>query len=152
MGDFFRAYTVLFSEPDHGIKACLQCGCQYGLVSPTTGVAHARLSCANGVCNRFVKWLPKPRNEGKTQRTDTRGLLDKYSRGFCEMCLRAEVDLPRSQVLHAHHVIEKQSGGDESRENIWIVCTKCHKYIHHERTYLGHYSQVQREAAIDVVA
>lgn len=60
-------------------------------------------------------------------------LVRKYGQEFCELCLRKENDMPGPQTLEAHHVVEHQSGGGEGRENIWIVCTACHRLIHLRR-------------------
>lgn len=150
MAELFESYTI--DLLNKGLPVCPSCSCQFGMVSPTDGTAYAKLSCANGDCNKWIKWLPRPTNIGKKSRKDTKGLLDKYSRGFCEMCLRRDEDLPPGQVLHAHHVIEKQHGGDESKQNIWVVCTKCHRYIHHERTYLGHYVDQSKYPTQEAIA
>lgn len=136
MAEYFKAYTEWLSNLN--LPDC-KCGCNYAIIAPTDGTAHASVRCANADCNKFFKWLAKPKNADKKTRTDTKGLIEKFSKGYCELCLRNAKQLPRGQVLHAHHVIPKVKGGNEDKENIWIVCTKCHRYIHHERTYLGHY-------------
>lgn len=105
---------------------------------PFPGGHHAKLFCVD--CDRFIKWLPKPETEASRRPAAHRELVKKYSRGFCEMCLRQEADLPKPQTLEAHHVDEFAEGGDELRENIWILCTSCHRLVNHQRTYLGHYA------------
>lgn len=103
----------------------------------TTGVHHAKVECAK--CRRFLRWLSKPDSDPtKYKRPQThRDLVSKFSNGFCEMCLRDKNELPKGQTLEAQHVIEFQDGGSEKRENIWIVCTACHRIIHWLRTYVG---------------
>lgn len=58
------------------------------------------------------------------------------------MCLRDLKDIPLPQVLEGHHVVEFQDGGSDDRSNVWIVCTACHKLIHYQRTYLGHFKNL----------
>lgn len=123
---------------DNPIK-CPKCGHDgpHVVVLETQSVHHARETCAK--CLAFVRWIAKPSDDPtKYKRPQKhRNLVAEYSRGFCEMCLRLEDDLPKGQTMEAQHVIEFQDGGSEKRENIWIVCTACHRMIHWLRTYHG---------------
>jgi predicted restriction endonuclease len=94
---------------------------------------HARADCQD--CGRFLQWLPKPDAERIRRPAAHRELVRKYSRGFCELCGTREADLPPGQTLEAQHVEEYHEGGEPKRENIWIVCTACHKLIHWRRTW-----------------
>lgn len=40
------------------------------------------------------------------------------------------------EALEVHHVVEIQHGGEDDPANIWVLCTDCHKTVHHRRTYL----------------
>lgn len=132
MNEIFSPYNIA--------EKCKYCGSSVLTVYPAYGTQHyAKAVCPRHQCAKFSHWVSKPKQEKKQKRSDTKGLLEKYSKGYCELCLRLSDDLPSKTVLHAHHVIEKKDGGDESKENIWIVCTMCHRQIHHQRTYLGHY-------------
>lgn len=88
-------------------------------------------------CGAFLRWIKKPDSDaGKYRRPSAhRDLVEKYGRGYCEMCLTAEADLPGRQSLEAHHVEEFAKGGPATRENVWIVCTGCARLIHAIRTY-----------------
>jgi len=147
MGDIFKPYTINLLEKNR--KACPHCACEFAWVRPTSTGNYAEARCANADCSRWLFWVPKPKNENSTKRKDTKGLLEKFSRGFCEICLRKDYQLPRSEGLEAHHIIEKKDGGNEEKDNIQIVCTKCHKWIHHERTYLGHYHAEETFPEVD---
>lgn len=122
-------------------EACPHCGNPADRLrvtpGPHPGGHHARLDCDR--CHCFVKWLPRPRLSGERSRKGQAELLRKHSAGICEMCQRESADLPLPQVLEVHHVTEVQGGGTDERKNLWIVCTPCHRLIHHTRTYLGHY-------------
>lgn len=63
------------------------------------------------------------------------------------MCLRLEAELPATQDLDGHHVVEYSAGGTDDRTNVWILCTSCHRLVHHQRTYLGHYHSRSEEDA-----
>ena len=110
------------------------------VISPNRGGHYGKLVCRN--CNdRFIKWLPKPK-EAKTPdpRSEvSKKLVTKYSQGFCEICLRCDRDLPKPQTLEGHHIIQVKDGGTDDNSNIQIVCTACHRLIHWQRTYMGHY-------------
>ena len=93
---------------------------------------HAALHCAD--CGKFQIWVPKP-DSLKTRRPSAhRDLVKKYSRGYCEMCLTKEADLPPGRCLEGHHIVEFASGGTEDRDNVQVVCTGCHTLIHWRRT------------------
>jgi 5-methylcytosine-specific restriction endonuclease McrA len=51
------------------------------------------------------------------------------------MCLIREDRLPPGQTLVGHHVVEYQDGGEPTRENVWVLCTKCEKLVHLMRTW-----------------
>ena len=103
-----------------------------------TGVHYAKLSCDQ--CGRFIRWMAKPEGDASKYRRENqhKELAAKFGNGYCELCLIKESDLPNGESMEGHHVIEYADGGDSSRENVWVVCTACHKLIHWRRTYLGH--------------
>ena len=104
----------------------------------TTGVHYADVHCA--ACGRHLRFLSKPGSDPTKYRRPQqhRELVLAYGDGFCEMCLHAVEELPKGQTLEAQHVREFQHDGSSERENIWIVCTACHRMIHWIRTYHGH--------------
>lgn len=89
-------------------------------------------------CGRHVRWVAKPDNEKIKRPSAHKNLVAKYSNGYCEMCLLPEDMLPSGQTLEAQHVIEYADGGGDGRDNIWIICTKCHKLIHWIRHWAGY--------------
>ena len=118
---------------------CKICGkVASGTLLPGANPHYAGWKC--DTCNTHY-WLSKPDDDPtKHKRTAAhRDLVKKYSRGYCEMCLRTEDKIKEqpNQTLEAQHVIEHSHGGESTRENIWILCTPCHKYVHHVRTYFN---------------
>jgi len=101
----------------------------------TNGHHYARITCCD--CGRFAGWMPKPEHDPTKYRrpSSQRDLVSKFSKGFCELCGLPESLLLKGQSLEAQHVIEYQDGGEPTRENIWILCTSCHRLVHHQRTY-----------------
>lgn len=117
-------------------RFCGHPGGQHTIEFMTSGVHSSKVLC--GGCGRGLGFDPKPETDAtKYKRPASHtDLVKKYSKGFCEMCLTPKDILPRGQTLEAQHVVEYQDGGTEDRENIWIVCTGCHRLIHWRRTYL----------------
>lgn len=117
---------------------CKTCGARWEpTVELTPDTPHyGKALCGN--CNAFLRWVPKPDRDKRKREAAHTELVKKYSRGYCELCLILASDLPVNETLEAHHVEEYQDGGASDRENVWIVCTACHKLIHWRRTYLAH--------------
>lgn len=123
-------------EDDGRISPCPKCGKRWEYEIGHGKAGHyASARCK--ACGHFW-WLPKPDRDKAKRPAKQSKLVKRYSRGFCELCLIPEAKVPRCESLTAHHVLEYQDGGDESRENIWILCTRCEKLVHHQRTYIGH--------------
>lgn len=119
-------------------KPCPECDCvdHLLLIADWPGGHYAKVSC--GACGRFIKWQGKPKEQKAKRPSAQKKLVKRYSRGFCEICLRTESQIPRPQTLEAHHIIPVEQGGDDERENVQICCTACHRLIHWQRTYTGH--------------
>ncbi len=100
-----------------------------------SGKHYADAICCD--CGKHAGFPPKPDSDPTKYKRPSahKDLVRKYSKGFCEMCLCKANDLPKGQTLEAQHVQEFQDGGSERRENIWIICTGCHRLIHWVRTY-----------------
>lgn len=124
---------------------CKYCGSediqrQFG---PHRGNHYAQLECRD--CRRWLKWDGRPKEDKKKRSTKGHAsILERDSTGQCVICLRNEKILPLPQVLEVHHVVEVKDGGSDEPSNIQIVCTACHKWIHHQRVYLGHYNPEAR--------
>lgn len=111
----------------------------FRLIGNHRGGHYARIECAS--CKRFIKWEGKPKElKAVDPRSEvSKKLVARYSQGFCELCLRRKEDLPEPQTLEGHHKVQVSQGGTDDRENLWILCTACHRWIHWQRTYTGHY-------------
>lgn len=99
---------------------------------------HGKLVCVG--CGKWRRWVAKPETDATKYRRPAvhKDLVHRFSRGFCELCLLRESELRDGVVLEAHHVVEYHDDGDASRENVWILCTKCHRLVTWMRKYVGH--------------
>lgn len=129
---------------------CPKCGAlgPHAATACESGVHYAKAKCSACRASWFVS---KPNNDRTKYRRPAghRNLVEAYSNGYCEMCLREISDLPKGTTLEAQHVKEYQDGGGNERENIWIICTACHRLIHWVRTY--HSSMVLHNQATDAM-
>ena len=108
-----------------------------------------RFVCRN--CHRHLDWFSKPDADKVKRPAAHKDLVAKFGRGFCEMCLRKPVDLGQNETLEAQHVLEYADGGEPTRENIWIICTACHKMVHWLRPYHGPSVESSIESALKSV-
>ena len=93
---------------------------------------YAKMSC--GSCGAFIKFLAKPKNTGK--RPPNKHTPESLGIAYCQLCRRPADMLGAYEALEVHHVVEIQHGGDDDPANIWVLCTDCHKTLHHRRKYL----------------
>ena len=121
-------------EPDAEIRFCKWCNGETGhdvIVRPI-GPHYGEIVCQ--VCKNRWGFMGKPTNEGK--RKKNKYTPQVLSINKCEMCQRRKDELINHETLEVHHVTQVVDGGPDTPENIWIVCTPCHKMIHHHRFYL----------------
>ena len=126
-----------YRDDDGRIPECPKCHQRWEQEFTMGPFGHnwAKLRCKACGC---VWWPPKPDRDKARRPSRQSKLVKRYSRGSCDLCQIPEPLIPAGETLTAHHVVEYQDGGDESRENIWIVCSRCERLIHHQRTYIGH--------------
>ena len=116
-------------------RYCGECGADVEVVEKILGEGphYSKIECAE--CGKYLAFGKKPANEGK--RGKNKHTPESLSISHCQMCQRDENRLGSRGVLEVHHVEEIQDGGADIPENIWVICTSCHKLIHHQRTYLN---------------
>ncbi len=116
---------------------CPRCGgTTEAVIMPPESIHHSKLRCTAHGCYWF-KWLPKPDATKAKRPASHRDLVARFSRGFCEFCLRRPEDMPPKCVLEGHHVQEFQDGGEPTRENVQIICSACHTMVAWMRKNLG---------------
>ena len=106
-----------------------------------SGPHYAKETCAN--CGKFIRFSKKPSNEKK--RPPNKFLPKDLDVDHCQMCLRSGERLGRYGVLESHHVVEIKDNGQDVPSNIWVLCSSCHRLVHHQRVYIndhlkGYYS------------
>jgi 5-methylcytosine-specific restriction endonuclease McrA len=119
-------------------KQCKKCGLvepvTYGEVSDVHGY---KLHCPH--CGMYVGWGGKTQaiKNGNGERVrSSQWTAKRLNADHCEMCQRRKDFLGKGERLEIHHVLEISQGGEDVPENIWILCTACHRIVHHQRTYL----------------
>jgi hypothetical protein len=126
------------------LKPCPKCGHKDALrhILRDGGTHYANIVCDH--CDElFVQFGRKPDSLKPTRKAEHKRLAEKFIKdtgvNYCQICFRTQQDLPKGETLEAHHVLEYSGGGDADMSNIWLLCSKHHALVHHERTYIGHY-------------
>ena len=115
-------------------KHCNHCGVVNAVFQETPESIHyAKWICP--ICGLFIEWIPKPKNKDK--RTRSKYSPQNLNIGFCEICGR--IHLGQSETLEIHHKIPIEEGGQDTRENVLVLCTPCHRMTHFLRIYLNHH-------------
>jgi hypothetical protein len=113
---------------------CRRCECDrwHNVELTESGPHYGRLKCSD--CDMTLHWIPKPKNEGK--RKKNKYTPTSLGLNYCQMCFRDRGNLINSETLEVHHIQEICDSGLDTPENIWVVCTYCHKLIHNTRIYI----------------
>lgn len=110
------------------------------IVPQLDGPHHAKELCAE--CGAFVRWVSKPRGENDKAGREVSGRVAKrLSNGRCDICRRPFDAIPGPTSVEGHHIVPVNEGGEDAEANILVLCTMCHKHVHHVRTYMGHYER-----------
>lgn len=93
-------------------------------------------------CNRWLGWGGKSKNlidQNGERKFSSQWSAKRLQATYCQCCLRQRERLGEKEVLEIHHVIPIKDGGTDALENIWVLCTTCHKEVHHRRVFFnGH--------------
>jgi len=97
--------------------------------APKNSPHHAKILC--GMCNRFVGWMPKPKNEGKRTQSSKYEVYEVarfhgFNREFCFFCGRNKEKLGDHEGLTVDHIIDYTKENDVL-ENLQILCKACHQ-------------------------
>lgn len=95
-------------------------------------------------CGKYIKFLPKSLFEGakKTNGKRRKSVWTALVLGvdYCEFCGRPIYRLGKNEKLESHHKEPIEHGGTDTKENILILCTPCHRMAHFLRTYLNEHT------------
>ncbi len=97
------------------------------------GPHSGKIKCS--VCGQFLGWKKKDKNLDK--RSPNKVKPSDYDINFCQLCLRKKEHLGFLETFDIHHVWPIEDEGQDIKENTWLLCTHCHKLVHHTRTYLN---------------
>jgi len=118
------------------------CKCGLPLIfKETLGLVHyGKLECE---VHGFVRWVPKPENEGMRRQTSKYNLNDIISfhkfpqEPFCFFCLRNREQLGIKETLTIDHILELSKDGENGIGNLQILCSACHKMKNWLRLYMN---------------
>jgi 5-methylcytosine-specific restriction endonuclease McrA len=93
------------------------------------------------LCGTYIKWLSKSIFEG-VKKQNGRRRKPAWSAStvgieYCELCGRTRECLGINEKLECHHKVPIEHGGTDTRDNILILCSPCHRMAHFLRTYLN---------------
>lgn len=121
---------------------CKSCGivekpCTNGQAHPVHGY---KLYCT--ACNTWLGWSGKSKvlkSENGERKISSQWSAKRLQIDTCQCCLRSLEKLGDNENLEIHHVVPVKDGGADTLDNIWVLCTTCHKEVHHRRVYFnGH--------------
>ena len=131
------AFNTTFVE-----RECKKCGhtgqpIDTGVVNEVHG---HKLLCAH--CGAFLAWGGRDKSIKKTdgeRAFSTQWTPKRLGVEECQLC-RREKDFVEAggEKLESHHLRSIKDGGEDKPYNILVVCTPCHRVIHHNQTYYGH--------------
>ena len=104
-----------------------------------------RMDCP--ACGKFMGWggRKKEATINGNRQFSTQWPPSRLGIDHCQMCERKAHHLGEGK-LNSHHVVEIAKGGEDEPDNIWVVCTSCHRLIHHQRTYINQHVASHIEA------
>ena len=117
-------------------KPCRKCQKDVDAITiemPETSIHYAKAVCPS--CNSFIDWLKKPENEG-IRIQSSKFSPESLKIENCELCGRDASKLGKRSSLAVHHKIPIEEGGKDTKDNLLVLCTACHRMAHFLRTYM----------------
>lgn len=120
-------------------RICPNCNNQI-IFKETPNLTHyGKLVCVE--CGRWFKWVSNPdkKTRSKTSQYKNKDILAFYglAQEICFFCLRKKDQLGKCETITRDHIIELQESGEDSPNNIQLLCTSCHKLKNWARTYIN---------------
>jgi len=120
-------------------ETCPRCGGELTFVETPELVHYGKVVCSK--CGRFIKWVTSPQKEGLRNITSKFSIMDvmkhKGFNGepFCFFCGRVKAQLGYNETLTLDHIIPLRENGEDTIENLQILCSACHKLRHWAELY-----------------
>ena len=127
---------------DFRVMTCKSCGhvAKPYAKGPSNPVHGYKVYCT--ACDTWIGWGGKAKDLKKErgERTiSSKWTAKRLQIETCQCCLRSLEKLGDNENLEIHHVVPVKDGGADTLDNIWVLCTTCHKEVHHRRVYFnGH--------------
>ena len=114
------------------LDKCDKCGCP-DVTKDNFNEIHGNHYLCN-YCG-YKCWGGRKHNEGKNKKRPPCQSAEDLKVYSCNICQREERFLGYSETLEVHHMDGDPTNND--RLNLWVLCTVCHKLVHHQRKYRG---------------
>lgn len=127
---------------DFRVMTCKSCGhvAKPYAKGPSNPVHGYKVYCT--ACDTWLGWGGKAKdlkNERGERTISSKWTAKRLQIEICQCCLRSLEKLGDNENLEIHHVVPVKDGGADTLDNIWVLCTTCHKEVHHRRVYFnGH--------------
>ena len=86
-----------------------------------------------GGCGAWLRWVAKPENLGTRTRT-SKFSVKHFPAEVCEIYRRPRSMLGNNESLEIHH--RDINPENDTMENLLLLCTCCHRQVHHNHVYL----------------
>ena len=97
----------------------------------------------------------KARKRAATQRLRSQVMQDVGARdgSTCRICQCRTLEFDLSRQPHHHHIVYRSHGGEDTLDNIILICALCHDRVHRsgKLRVSGHASDLRVERLIDGV-
>jgi len=122
------------------INKCRWCGATNIKSRPRPDTPHyAEMFC--GHCGKHCYWIKNPnspRTTNRTSRKTTKEICDfhRFKEEGCFFCLRKRNEIGKNETLTIDHIQELDKGGEDTIENMQVLCSACHKLKNWARLYM----------------
>ena len=126
-----KLIRVFFGDEDATCRRCGNTGRPFCAQLDTSDQPHHASAfcshCADLYGPHLIKYLPKPKNEGKRQSLSpgTRWTILERDGWRCAYCRRRKDQLEPGEYLHVDHVIPVSQGGTDDQANLVCACSAC---------------------------
>lgn len=113
-------------------------GCERKIKPVTKGETNEthgyKLVCPE--CGVFLGWggKVKPLKKNGKRSLSSNWTADRLRTNYCQWCGRRR-EMLGPGTLEIHHIVPIKDGGEDHPSNIMVLCTACHKEVHHRRLY-----------------
>ena len=125
------------------INRCKYCGStNLNFIKTENNIHFGKLEC--GHCKTFICWVKNPdsprANSLRINKKTVKEVMIFHgfeNDEFCFNCLRGRENLGVCETLTIDHIKELDKGGEDSIQNMQVLCSACHKLKNWCRLYMN---------------